>query len=89
MTRLIQDGHEIAFGTAIVQTGEKAFEDYRECRSLLPLRFVLTVWAGYVFRLIAAGPATEGLYAHYDVSHELGRGSFATVMKVTLLAPQQ
>lgn len=30
---------------------------------------------------MAAGPPTEGLYAHYDVTEELGKGSFATVMK--------
>jgi serine/threonine/tyrosine protein kinase RAD53 len=34
-----------------------------------------------VFRFTAAGPAHEGLWAHYDVSHELGTGSFATVHK--------
>ena len=30
---------------------------------------------------MAAGPPSEGLYAHYDVTEELGKGSFATVMK--------
>jgi ser/thr/tyr protein kinase RAD53 len=30
---------------------------------------------------MAAGPPTEGLYAHYEVTEELGKGSFATVMK--------
>ena len=34
-----------------------------------------------MFRFTAAGPAKEGLWAHYDVSHELGTGSFATVHK--------
>lgn len=35
----------------------------------------------FVFRFTALGPAREGLWAHYDVSHELGTGSFATVHK--------
>ena len=30
---------------------------------------------------MACGPATRGLHKHYDVQHELGKGSFATVMK--------
>lgn len=34
-----------------------------------------------MFRFTAGGPAKEGLWAHYDVSHELGTGSFATVHK--------
>ena len=36
---------------------------------------------GFVFRHLAAGTPAEGLYAHYHLSEELGRGSFATVMK--------
>lgn len=36
---------------------------------------------GYVFRLIAGGPAREGMHAIYDISHELGKGSFASVYK--------
>lgn len=36
---------------------------------------------GFVYRHTAAGPPTTGLYAHYDISSELGKGSFATVMK--------
>jgi ser/thr/tyr protein kinase RAD53 len=36
---------------------------------------------GFVYRHTAAGPPTTGLYAHYDLSTELGKGSFATVMK--------
>lgn len=35
----------------------------------------------FVYRHTAAGPPTTGLYAHYDLSTELGKGSFATVMK--------
>ena len=36
---------------------------------------------GFVYRHTAAGLPTEGLYAHYDISTELGKGSFATVRK--------
>ncbi|KAF9461264.1 kinase-like domain-containing protein [Collybia nuda] len=35
----------------------------------------------FVYRHTAAGPPTTGLYAYYDLSSELGKGSFATVMK--------
>ncbi|KAF8725174.1 hypothetical protein AX14_008301 [Amanita brunnescens Koide BX004] len=35
----------------------------------------------FVYRHTAAGLPTEGLYAHYDISTELGKGSFATVRK--------
>lgn len=34
----------------------------------------------YIFRLTAQGPPRDGLYAHYDIGHELGKGSFATVV---------
>ena len=34
-----------------------------------------------MYRHTAGGPPTEGLYAHYDLSTELGKGSFATVRK--------
>jgi serine/threonine/tyrosine protein kinase RAD53 len=36
---------------------------------------------GYVFRLVAAGPATSGIHAYYDLGVELGKGSFASVYK--------
>lgn len=36
---------------------------------------------GYVFRLIAGGPAKDGMHAIYDISHELGKGSFASVYR--------
>lgn len=41
----------------------------------------LLSYIGFVYRHTAAGPPTTGLYAHYDLSTELGKGSFATVMK--------
>lgn len=39
------------------------------------------IYLGFVYRHTAAGLPTEGLYAHYDISTELGKGSFATVRK--------
>ncbi len=36
---------------------------------------------GYVYRHLAAGPPANGLYKHYALLEELGKGSFATVMK--------
>lgn len=36
---------------------------------------------GFVFRFTASGPPRDGLWAHYDLSHELGTGTFATVHK--------
>ncbi|KAH6913842.1 CAMK/RAD53 protein kinase [Coprinopsis sp. MPI-PUGE-AT-0042] len=35
----------------------------------------------FIYRHTAVGPPTTGLYAYYDLSSELGKGSFATVMK--------
>jgi len=63
-TRILREGHEIAFGTTVPQPANGGLEDYR-----------------FVYRHTAAGPPTTGLYAHYDLSTELGKGSFATVMK--------
>lgn len=34
-----------------------------------------------MFRFTASGPPRDGLFAFYDLSHELGTGSFATVHK--------
>ncbi|KAI0646002.1 Pkinase-domain-containing protein [Trametes meyenii] len=35
----------------------------------------------FVYRHMASGPPSRGLHRHYDLMHELGKGSFATVMK--------
>lgn len=35
----------------------------------------------FIFRLMSGGEPTDGVHAHYDITHELGKGSFATVMK--------
>ncbi|KIY67911.1 Pkinase-domain-containing protein [Cylindrobasidium torrendii FP15055 ss-10] len=35
----------------------------------------------FLFRLLAGGGTQEGMYAEYDLISELGKGSFATVMK--------
>ncbi|KAF5320932.1 hypothetical protein D9619_001805 [Psilocybe cf. subviscida] len=35
----------------------------------------------FVYRHVAGGPPTSGLYANYDIGLELGKGSFATVRK--------
>ena len=47
--------------------------------SLLSISHKLSI--GYVFRLLAGGQPPEGLHAHYNIIHELGKGAFATVMK--------
>ena len=35
----------------------------------------------YIYRHLATGGPTEGLHAHYELTEELGKGTFATVMK--------
>ncbi|KAF9452361.1 Pkinase-domain-containing protein [Macrolepiota fuliginosa MF-IS2] len=35
----------------------------------------------FIFRLLSGGEPNDGVHAHYDITHELGKGSFATVMK--------
>ncbi|EKM80931.1 hypothetical protein AGABI1DRAFT_37595 [Agaricus bisporus var. burnettii JB137-S8] len=35
----------------------------------------------FIFRLMSGGDPEDGIHAHYDLTHELGKGSFATVMK--------
>ncbi|CDO76220.1 hypothetical protein BN946_scf184894.g9 [Trametes cinnabarina] len=62
--KVLRNGNEIAFGTAVPQPANGGIEDYR-----------------FVYRHMAGGPPERGLYAHYDLHHELGKGSFATVMK--------
>jgi serine/threonine/tyrosine protein kinase RAD53 len=36
---------------------------------------------GFIYRHTAGGHPSEGLFAHYDLSTELGKGSFASVRK--------
>ncbi|KAJ3553328.1 hypothetical protein NM688_g3677 [Phlebia brevispora] len=43
----------------------------------------------FIYRHMAAGLPTEGLYAHYELVEELGKGSFATVMKAMSKATGQ
>lgn len=43
----------------------------------------------FIYRHTAAGPPKKGLHAFYDISHELGKGSFATVMKAISRATGQ
>ncbi|KAI0032710.1 kinase-like domain-containing protein, partial [Vararia minispora EC-137] len=35
----------------------------------------------YIFRVLTGNRRTRGINAEYDITHELGKGSFATVMK--------
>lgn len=43
----------------------------------------------FIYRHTAAGPPKKGIHAFYDISHELGKGSFATVMKAISRATGQ
>ncbi|KAF8444907.1 kinase-like domain-containing protein [Boletus edulis BED1] len=43
----------------------------------------------FIYRHTAGGPAQGGVHAFYDISHELGKGSFATVMKAISRATGQ
>ncbi|KAG1889963.1 kinase-like domain-containing protein [Suillus subluteus] len=43
----------------------------------------------FIYRHTAAGPPQGGLHAQYDISHEIGKGSFATVMKAVSRATGQ
>lgn len=64
------------------QPANRGLEDYREHHLANPMYPLFTRSSiGFVYRHTAAGPPTTGLYAHYDLSTELGKGSFATVMK--------
>ena len=44
-------------------------------------RLVLTPRPGFVFRQATHHERERGLHTFYDLQHELGKGSFATVMK--------
>lgn len=79
---LLYEGNEIAFGTPQPQVQDNGIEDYRECLSkyLLP-QDARSPAAGFVYRHMAAGTPTTGLYAQYQMHGELGKGSYATVMK--------
>jgi ser/thr/tyr protein kinase RAD53 len=78
--RILREGNEIAFGTSVPQSQNGGLEDYRKSS-----QNGRDPWSelciGFVYRHTAAGPPTSGLYAHYDISTELGKGSFATVRK--------
>ncbi|KAH7888959.1 kinase-like domain-containing protein [Phlebopus sp. FC_14] len=43
----------------------------------------------FIYRHRAGGPPKKGVHAFYDISHELGKGSFATVMKAISRATGQ
>ncbi|KAG8214139.1 kinase-like domain-containing protein [Butyriboletus roseoflavus] len=43
----------------------------------------------FIYRHTAGGPAQGGVHAYYDISHELGKGTFATVMKAISRATGQ
>ena len=83
-TKLLREGNEIAFGASHPQPQNGGIEDYREllavCRPI-GCNMDLFFFSGFVYRHTAAGQPEEGLYAHYDIGTELGKGSFATVMK--------
>ncbi|KAH7917308.1 kinase-like protein [Leucogyrophana mollusca] len=72
-TAILKEGDRIAFG---LPGGPQS-----QPRSEEDYRFI--------YRHTAAGPPVEGLHAHYDISHELGRGSFAIVMKAVSRATGQ
>lgn len=40
----------------------------------------------FIYRHMARGPPTSGFYASYDITQELGKGSFAVVMKAVCRA---
>ena len=81
--RILHEGNEIAFGTSVPQLQNGGLEDYRESilRPMRNQKWKYIFRLGFVYRHTAAGLPTEGLYAHYDISTELGKGSFATVRK--------
>ena len=44
---------------------------------------------GFIYRHVAVAPAPDSLYAHYELTEELGKGAFATVMKAMSKATGQ
>ena len=76
---VLKEGNEIAFGTPQPQLGNG--EDYRKFPLVPSFLAHANDLIGYVYRHLAAGPPTKGLYKHYALLEELGKGSFATVMK--------
>ena len=76
---MLREGNEIAFGTPNPQQGT---EDYRTRQNpYIVMQSCSRVLLGFIYRHLAAGLPTQGLYAHYEITEELGKGSFATVMK--------
>lgn len=57
-------------------------EDYRELFATYSLSSSSCLSSlGFIFRLLAGGEPKEGLYSEFDLMQELGKGTFATVMK--------
>ena len=82
---MLKDGNEIAFGTCVPQAPNST-EDYRTSSLSLSLSFSLPkpfgpTPTGFIYRHTAGGPPTKGFYSQYDVGSELGKGSFATVLR--------
>ncbi|EIW77784.1 kinase-like protein, partial [Coniophora puteana RWD-64-598 SS2] len=67
-SRILKDGNEIAFGHSVAQP-ERPLEDYR------------FIYRHMAYRHMASGPPKVGLHAFYDIGHEIGKGSFATVVR--------
>lgn len=87
-TAILKEGNEIAFGTPQPQPG--SLEDYRAFSSFTSLSSLdILLRTGFIYRHTAAGPPNKGIHAFYDISHELGKGSFATVMKAISRATGQ
>ncbi|KAF7978399.1 hypothetical protein HWV62_799 [Athelia sp. TMB] len=79
-SRILRDGHELAFGCPLPQLGNGE-QDYRRYRHVCALPFRLSKYTGFVFRLVTAGMASEGIHVHYDFGPQLGAGGFACVYK--------
>jgi serine/threonine/tyrosine protein kinase RAD53 len=83
LTRILREGNKIAFGTFHPNHTIMVLKiTVSTSQNTPPAPFLLIPpISGFVYRHTAAGPPEQGLYAHYDISTELGKGSFATVMK--------